>query len=54
MDYYKMPPIQIYSLLLKKASIKFKITMDEARNKYGLYTCQEWEKLLNLSIKDLI
>ncbi len=43
-----LPPCQLYSRFLEIAQEKLKITIEEARNKYGLYTVAEWEKLLKL------
>ena len=41
-----LPSCSDYSVLLNKAHLKFKITLDEARNKYGLYTYSQWNELL--------
>jgi hypothetical protein len=38
----------LYGRYLEIAEEKLNITKDEARNKYGLYTVSEWEKLLKL------
>jgi hypothetical protein len=43
-----LPPCHLYSRFLEIAEEKLKITKDEARDKYGLYTIEEWEKLLKL------
>lgn len=43
-----LPPCELYSRFLELAEEKLNITKDEARNKYGLYTVSEWEKLLKL------
>lgn len=43
----KLPTIEIYRDCLIKASLKFKISIDECRTKYGKYTCKEWYNLLN-------
>ena len=42
----KYPPSLIYSKYLQIASHKFRLSIDECRNKYGLYTIAEWNKLL--------
>lgn len=44
----KLPPCELYARFLEIAVEKLKITIDEARSKYGQYTVQEWETLLNL------
>ena len=41
-----LPPIALYRKYLNIASLRFNITMDEARDKYGRYTTGQWEKLL--------
>lgn len=43
-----LPPCQLYARFLEIAEDKLKISKDEARSKYGLYTVAEWEKLLSL------
>lgn len=43
-----LPPCHLYGRFLEIAVEKLNITIDEARDKYGLYTVAEWEKLLNL------
>lgn len=42
-----LPPIELYRKYLNIASIRFNITMDEARDRYGLFTISEWENLFN-------
>jgi len=42
-----LPTITAYCLYLDKAMEKFSISRNEARNKYGLFTCEQWETLLN-------
>ena len=44
-----LPPIELYTKYLHEAVSKLKISINEARNRYGLYTTQQWESLLNLS-----
>lgn len=44
----KLPPIHIYTRYLEIAKEKLKISIEDARAKYGLYTVQEWETLLKL------
>lgn len=41
------PPIKLYSEYLHKIVVKFGISIDNARNKYGLYTINQFENLLN-------
>lgn len=41
-----LPTITMYSECLNLATRKFNITTNEARNKFGLFTCDEWLKLL--------
>jgi len=43
-----LPTITEYTFFLGKAIDKFKITANEARDKYGLYTYGEWKELLKL------
>ena len=43
----KLPTCSEYSSYLEKAVKNLRITLEEARSKYGLYTKREWEKLLN-------
>jgi hypothetical protein len=42
----KWPPVEYYRSYLGEACRKFDIEMNEARNRYGLYTIKEWEELL--------
>lgn len=43
-----LPTCSEYSYFLDKAEKKFKISRDEARDKYGKYTCGQWKELLGL------
>ncbi len=43
----KLPTISVYSKCLDMAEQKFNISRDEARNKYGKFTTEQWDKLLN-------
>jgi hypothetical protein len=43
-----LPNVHLYSRYLDIAVEKLNISRDDARNKYGLYTVEQWEKLLNL------
>jgi hypothetical protein len=43
-----LPSTHLYSRYLDIAVEKLNISRDDARNKYGLYTVEQWEKLLNL------
>lgn len=45
-DKTKLPPVSLYSKYLNIASIRFSMTMDECRDKYGLFTVSQWETLL--------
>lgn len=55
-NYYKqeaakkdfLPTITEYSFFLSKAVEKFNITINDARDRYGLYTYGEWKELLKL------
>jgi len=52
-DHYRqhqesLPPAHLYGRFLEIAEEKLGISKDEARNKYGLYTVQQWETLLKL------
>jgi hypothetical protein len=40
-----LPTCQEYKDYLTKAVKVFKITIDEARSKYGLYSQYQWEEL---------
>jgi len=42
-----LPPITLYRKYLQIASIRFNLTLDECRNKYGLFTERQWLKLFN-------
>lgn len=41
-----LPNVKLYSQYLNVASIRFNLSLDECRNKYGLYTIKQWEDLL--------
>lgn len=43
-----LPTCTEYAYFLDKAVEKLKITKDEARNQYGLYTYGKWKELLKL------
>ena len=45
-DKTKLPPVLLYSKYLNIASMRFRLSMDECRNKYGLFTINQWESLL--------
>ena len=45
-DKTKLPPVLLYSKYLNIASFRFNLSMDECRNKYGLFTIEQWESLL--------
>lgn len=45
---YSIPSVHLYKRYLEIASEKLGITIEEARNKYGLYTVKQWEELLKL------
>lgn len=42
-----LPNAVIYRKYLEIASFRFNLTLDECRNKYGLYTNKQWLNLLN-------
>jgi len=42
----KLPSCLDYDIFLNKAASKFNISTNEARDKYGLYTYEQWQKLL--------
>lgn len=46
MDNTKIPPSNLYSKYLNIASLRFNLTLDECRDKYGLLTVKEWDNLL--------
>lgn len=43
-----LPPCQLYSRFLGIAVEKLGISINMARDKYGLYTVKQWESLLKL------
>lgn len=43
LDKTKLPPILLYSKYLNIASIRFNLTLNECRDKYGLFTIKQWE-----------
>lgn len=45
-DMDKLPFCSEYTRLLNVASFKFGLTMDECRDKFGLYTNRQWKELL--------
>jgi len=45
-DKTKLPPVLLYSKYLNIASMRFRLSLDECRNKYGLFTIEQWESLL--------
>lgn len=47
LDKTKLPPVELYRKYLNIASIKFNISLNECRNKYGSFTIHQWENLLN-------
>lgn len=44
-----LPTVTDYAYYLDKAVEKLKITKDEARDQYGLYTYGQWKELLQLA-----
>lgn len=44
----KLPPIATYSKFLDQAVVKFRISKDEAREKFGHLTTRGWQKLLEI------
>ena len=43
----KMPTIMDYKKLLDIASEKFNLSINQCRDKFGLYTYSEWKKTIN-------
>lgn len=43
-----LPPITIYREYLEIASKKLNIPIQECRDRYGLYTTEQWQKLLEI------
>ena len=43
MDKNKLPSATLYSKYLNIASLRFNISLDECRDKFGLFTIQQWE-----------
>jgi hypothetical protein len=50
MDTTKLPPCGLYAKYLQIASFRFRLSVDECRNKFGLYTLAQWHKLLGVEI----
>lgn len=46
MDKTKIPPISLYTKYLNISSIRFNMTLDECKDKYGLFSIKQWEELL--------
>ena len=42
-----LPTVSLYAKYLQIASIRFNLSLDECRNKFGLFTNAEWLKLFN-------
>ena len=42
-----LPTVETYRKLLNIASIRYNITLDECRNRFGLYTSNQWNEMLN-------
>lgn len=42
-----LPPITLYRKYLQIASIRFNLTLDQCRDKYGLFTERQWLELFN-------
>ena len=42
-----LPACEEYRRLLNIASIRFNLSMDQCRDKFGLYTALDWENLLS-------
>lgn len=45
-DKTKLPNVSLYSKYLNIASLRFNLSIDECRDRYGLFTIQQWETLL--------
>lgn len=43
----KLPTVMIYQDYLRRVCIKYRIDIDEARERYGLFTVGQWDELLN-------
>jgi len=42
-----LPNVSEYTKLLNIASFRFNLSIDECRNRYGLYSNKQWYDLLN-------
>ncbi len=42
-----LPNVKLYTQYLNIASIRFNLTMNQCRDKFGLYTNQQWQELFN-------
>ena len=42
----KLPTVNQYREYLEIARFKFNLSIDECRNRFGLYTIAQWEQLL--------
>ena len=47
----KLPPANIYSEFLNIAANRFNLDLNEFRNRFGLFTVNQWEALLNNDFK---
>ena len=45
-DKSKLPTCLTYSKYLNIASLRFNLSIDECRDRYGLFTIEQWESLL--------
>lgn len=45
-----LPTVHTYTNLLGLASAKFKLSINECRDKFGKFTIQNWENLLNIEL----
>lgn len=43
----KLPPVMLYSKFLNIASIRYSMTLDECRDKFGLYTISQWLEMFH-------
>lgn len=43
----KLPPVSLYAKFLNIASIRYNMTLDACRDKFGLYTIDKWLVMLN-------
>lgn len=47
----KLPGVALYTKLLNTASIRYSMTLDQCRDKFGLFTEKQWYDYLQNNLK---